>query len=167
MKDALHDSAWLKTELQDGGLQNILAGIAGASHNVSHLGSNSGESVQEQLLRQTKMSNPAFATFLDKAMVIAGALERQGKDADGSMEEWLDKETEGPLHVSLKPLPCRPAAFVPSEDAAARPSHNGKVKDETSNDEGTSKGSDDDDDSEAGESSSSDDSSDESSRDED
>lgn len=143
MKEALHGSPWLERELQDEGLRQALCRIVSASHNVvgshhHHRGINvdtANETEQEQLLRQKRTSCPAFAAFLDKAMVVAGVLERQGKEADTNMEEWLEQKTntQGPLNnVSLKPLPSRqrPPTFLP---VVAR--KNGGMQDEGSSED--------------------------------
>ena len=113
MKEALHKSPWLQTELQDGGLQHLLTKIAAASRNTSF--QNVTVTEQEQVLQQTKESNPAFAAFLDKAMVAAGILVREGKEADSPVEEWLKKTHEGTLNVSLKPLPRRQQMYTKIE----------------------------------------------------
>lgn len=110
MKGALHKSSWLQKELEDGGLQHLLRRIVSASKNTTTYDNRMTE--QESLLQQTKESSPAFATFLDKAMVAAGILERQGKVAQSSVEDWLRNTNEGPLNVSLKPLPPRQQMYT-------------------------------------------------------
>eukprot|EP00977_Amphora_coffeiformis_P000677 scaffold145_cov173-Amphora_coffeaeformis.AAC.18 len=138
MKEALQKSPWSQTELQDGGLQHLLTNIVSASKNTSYRDNSVTE--QEHLLQQTKESNPAFAAFLDKAMVAAGILERQGKDAHSPVEEWLQKTHKGALNVSLKPLPRRPQMY----SAIDRKSTGRQVKDDSEQEE-TSSSSDDDD----------------------
>ena len=110
MKEALHKSRWLQTELQDKGLQQLLKKIVSTSRNTSFQDTSVTE--QEQVLQQIKESNPAFAAFLDKAMVTAGILERQGRDANAPVEEWLQNTHDGPLNVSLKPLPRRQQMYT-------------------------------------------------------
>ena len=120
MKEALHNSMWLQAELQDEGLRQLLIKVVTASRNTSHDSRRSNnacriiQTEQEQFLQQIKDSNPAFATFVDKAMVVAGALERQGKDADCNLQDWLSAKSEGALlNVALKPLPRRQPAYKP------------------------------------------------------
>jgi hypothetical protein len=103
MKEELHDSGWLASELQDQGLQKLLQTIVRGSANVSRHGD--GATEQEQLLWHSKDRNPAFAAFLDKAMVVTGVLVRQGHDAKPALEEWLQKSSEGPFDVTLALLP--------------------------------------------------------------
>lgn len=113
MKDALHKSSWLQDELQDQGLRQLLVKVVAASQNTTLSGgSRRIQTEQEQLLQQLIESNSAFGAFVDKVMVIAGVLERQSKDVDSNLEEWLST-TKPPLNVGLKPLSRRQPIFKP------------------------------------------------------
>ena len=160
MKDALHKSSWLQDELQDQGLRQLLVKVVAASQNTTLSGgSRRIQTEQEQLLQQLKESNPAFGAFVDKVMVIAGVLEREGKDADSILEEWLST-TKPPLSVGLKPLSRRQPIFKPiaellQDDNSQEGSHKDRNCSSSSSEEENS------DDASSSSSSSSDDSSDE------
>ena len=130
MKGVLHNSSWLQNEVQDGGLRHLLIKVAAASHNTVQ----DGKTEQEILLEQLKESNPAFAAFLDKAMVVAGILERQGNEADTNLEQWLEQNTSCPLNVALRPLPRRQPMYR-SIDRSVNPTQHDGDEDGSSCDE--------------------------------
>ena len=130
MKGVLHNSPWLQNEVQDGGLRHLLIKVAAASHNTVQ----DGKTEQEILLEQLKESNPAFAAFLDKAMVVASILERQGNEADPNLEQWLEQNTTCPFNVALKPLPRRQSMYR-SIDRPINPPQNDGGEDDSSCDE--------------------------------
>ena len=106
MKQRLGSSEWLRQELSDGGLRHLILQIYGASNVVAS--SRSTETEQECLLEQLKSDYPRFERFMDKLLVLAGALERQGQDAERPLNEWLGDEGNDDVNpLLLKPLPGR------------------------------------------------------------
>ena len=147
MKEALHNSPWLRSELQDPGLRALLTQIATASNHVSRSGGNQTE--QEDLLQNLRGNNPALASFLDKTMVLTGIMERQGEQAQVPVEEWLQANSDSnqPLNVTLKPLPRRKAMY--SAIASPRDEDESSSSDDnnhSSSEEDSDKDSEDDDD---------------------
>jgi hypothetical protein len=88
MKQAMQQAEWLRNELKDGGLQQIIAGIQ-AAPNVA-MKRNQTLTKQEIELHRTKQDNPQFQKFLDKLLVLTGVLERE--DPEQSLEEWLNAD---------------------------------------------------------------------------
>jgi hypothetical protein len=82
MKSTLPRSEWLRNELKDGGLKDLIAQIVSAG-NGKHL-----------VLQQVKERYPSFKTFLDKLLLVAGVLERQdsGDEEEEPFEELLERD---------------------------------------------------------------------------
>lgn len=83
MKTTLSRSQWLRNELKDGGLKDLIAQIVSAG-NGKHL-----------VLQQVKERYPIFKTFLDKLLLVAGVLERQdagGDEEEEPFEELLERD---------------------------------------------------------------------------
>ena len=140
MKAALHNSLWLQRELQDQGLRHLLTQIAAAPNTIRSRHDPTTE--QEDLLHRTRETNTAFASFLDKTMVIAGILERHeggeattaGEKKPMPLEEWLcSHPNDTPLPLTLKPLPRRTPAYVPLEAKAVSEAAN--MREESKNDD--------------------------------
>jgi hypothetical protein len=126
MVNSMHHSEWLREELQDPGLQQIIAEIATASHAV--VGGGSGRKFkhnqqmhqqrideaathQERLLHKLQGDCPRFKFFLDKLLVLTGVLEGGGQQGvvvkGGEMEHMLMNESKPQQQLVLKPLPSR------------------------------------------------------------
>jgi hypothetical protein len=95
MMEALDKSAWLRNELTDGGLRQIIHSIVTSSDRVER----NGRTQQEAQLSVLKQKYPNFATFCDKLLTLTGVLERQrpiaadcveGEELE-PMEEWLQR----------------------------------------------------------------------------
>jgi hypothetical protein len=119
MKNLIGQSEWLRSELNDVGLQHLIARISGASnrtvkippvgrstHKSNH--NNHSTTEKEQLLEELKAQNPLFRQFLDKLLVVAGVLERNGDDATVPLQEWLLRNDIFHDQLTLKPLATRP-----------------------------------------------------------
>jgi hypothetical protein len=117
MIDSMHQSDWLHNELQDPGLQQIIAEIATASRAVIDGGGGSGRKFkhnlpqqqrideatthQERLLHKLQGDHPPFKSFLDKLLVLTGVLEVGGGQAE--VNEGAMRQQQ----LVLKPLPPR------------------------------------------------------------
>jgi hypothetical protein len=80
MKTRLQANEWLRKELRDVGLRQLLLQINEAPNVVSK-NKRHGLDVQteqEQLLEKVKEENPQFKSFLDKLSLVAGVLECSG-----------------------------------------------------------------------------------------
>jgi hypothetical protein len=133
MVQLMQRSGWLRTELQDSGLRQLLIEIATAS-NIC--GPNK-QTHQEQALQKAKLDYPHFKRFIDKLLVLTTVLERQREDTEIHLADWLSNETAKDAHpLILKPIAGRPKIRV---DA--------KEKEEKDADETDDSGSDDDSDS--------------------
>jgi hypothetical protein len=113
MMNTMDKSDWLREELTDGGLRQLIHQVCTASTNVA---STRGKTFQEEELEmlQSKYSN--FRVFLDKLKVLTGVLERPD-DYHESTEDWLKHAqgyNMGPL--ALKPLPTRRVVLPPLDD---------------------------------------------------
>jgi hypothetical protein len=104
MMDKMDNCEWLQSELEDGGLRQIIHQVCDSSNAVAH-GQNTH---QEVSLEQAKAKYPNFGRFMDKLLVLTGVLERQELQDDEELDDWLKRENDeelGPL--ALVPIPCR------------------------------------------------------------
>lgn len=105
MMDKMDNCDWLRQELRDGGLRQIIHSICSASNTVAR----GEETHREVALEQAKANYPNFSRFMDKLLVVAGVLERQqqeGSDDDETLDDWLSREQGVELgHLTLVPLP--------------------------------------------------------------
>ena len=99
MKVALRNSTWLRTELQDGGLRDMIASVVKSErkyksyhkkqrNNRNHRNRgprNAQPNHPHEDLASNRQTNQNFDSFMDKLLVLADVLERQ--------EETLDLET--------------------------------------------------------------------------
>ena len=86
MKARLQQSSWLRKELQDGGLRQLIDNIDAASDNVEenedqqrkkNMNSKNATriSARELTLARTKHTHPKFASFTDQLLLLAGVLQ--------------------------------------------------------------------------------------------
>lgn len=122
MMDSINQSQWVKQELQDGGLRQIIYEIESAPNTVLQ----SGKTEQEETLERLKSKYPNFRGFLDKLLVTAGVLEREKESED--MMSWLYRSEDDLGPLALKPIPRRGQAVIQPL----------VMNDDTSSDEGTS-----------------------------
>ena len=122
MKSALKHSDWLRMELKDGGLRNLIKGIVTSSGGQKHLA-----------LKQVKERYPVFQSFLDKLLVLAGVLERQDGDEEESLEEFLERDwdEERPALSLLPILRRKMPVFEPVHHSSSESDEN-----ESSSEEG-------------------------------
>lgn len=107
MKKAIENSQWLRNQLQDGGLREVIRQVVA-----------SGDGLEQQ---QPQHRFPQFQVFIDKLLVVAGVLEREA-DTGEPLEEWLEQDWgHDPPPLSLRPwrrqLPTFPPVDVSSSDA--------------------------------------------------
>jgi hypothetical protein len=100
MKRALERSAWLRRELQDGGLRDLISKVVQADKRKKsqergdrsrprkrhhrHLDPLDNPSGEELSLADQRLENSNFSVFCDKLLVLAGVLERQQGESSGS-----------------------------------------------------------------------------------
>ena len=111
MMTVMDKSDWLRAELADGGLRQVIHSIVTSSDRVER----NGRTQQEAQLALLKQKYPNFSTFCDKLLTLTGVLERQQPiNADGEeeelepMEEWLQQShTREELQqgLAIKPIP--------------------------------------------------------------
>jgi len=139
MMDKMDNCDWLRTELEDGGLRQIIHQVCEASNTVAH-----GQKTHQELaLEQAKANYPNFDRFMDKLLVLTGVLERQETEDDLTLKEWLElneEEALGPL--ALVPLPRKQRTLVVPQDAADDSSSSSDDSDESDSDESNSESSD-------------------------
>jgi hypothetical protein len=128
MMDEMDKSDWLRKELQDGGLRQLIHEVYGSSRNVIRSGGNSASATtyQEEALANLQSQYPNFRIFLEKLKVMTGILERQqvNEEEEEDLSSWLEytrtSDDVGPL--ALKPLPSRqefPLPPVPEQAASS------------------------------------------------
>jgi len=109
MMSRLDDSEWLKKELSDGGLRQMICEIdsaddkmASQSLSVGHRNKrrNSSISPREIALEKSKILNPKFSKFVDKMLFTAGVLVTDNLVA-------LQHDDEDTEHMMLAPLQKR------------------------------------------------------------
>lgn len=110
MMDVMDKSTWLKQELQDGGLRQIIAQIDAESNRVT----NSGKTSQEEALEKAKSKYKPFEGFVDKLLVITGILEREETEEKEEMEDWLERDSDDLGPLALKPVPRKIPMKLPA-----------------------------------------------------
>ena len=115
MKRRIYNSSWIRNELQDGGLRQLIESIDAASdkeedeagngdnkyqykqqryHHRGNLQKNNTAakiSPREFALARTKHSHPKFSAFIDEMLLTAGVLQRNTGVDDGNGEGEGDK----------------------------------------------------------------------------
>ncbi|GAX13645.1 hypothetical protein FisN_14Lu344 [Fistulifera solaris] len=103
MKTRLQTNDWLRKELRDAGLRQLLVQIYEAPNVVSKKKRHgfNAQTEQEQVLEKIKEENPQFKSFLDKLSLVAGVLEYPGPAA---VNELLSRDlNEIREHLTLVP----------------------------------------------------------------
>lgn len=129
-KESLKRSSWLRDELKDGGLQEVIRRIA-ESRNIESL----------QLARQRF---PRFDNFVDKLLVLGGVLQRERNEDEESLEpleEWLaqewtngQSETNLVLNQPVKRIPVFEPVDVSSSSSSEGESSSGETTDSSDDD---------------------------------
>jgi hypothetical protein len=103
MMNEIDKSDWLRKELQDGGLRQLIWEVCSASKRITHSGKFTH---QEELLHAMSAKHPMFRVFLDKLKVLAGVLERQCAPGDENedLKNWLENDGHDMGPLTLKPL---------------------------------------------------------------
>ena len=150
MMNEIDKSDWLRSELQDGGLRQLIWEVSSASKRVVHSGTCTH---QEALLQNMSTKYPMFRTFLDKLKVLTGILERQGGGGGGGAQDgedlknWLEIEGHDIGPLALKPLrQHRDGTGLPplptNEDSSEGASSSSESLESDEDSVGTSSGSD-------------------------
>ena len=142
---AMRSSDWLRKEVQDPGLQQLIQQIVSAPATVIRRGSNFTR--QHDALQQLSRSNPVFGQFVDKLRVLTGILERNEELKKVPLEEWLTQEHDQSTlftGLSMKPKYRRPVlqSTVSTKDTTAKKeASNGASSDEDDEEEDASSSS--------------------------
>ena len=119
MVEMMRKSSWLRDEVADFGLQQLIVKIASSSGNIVNANRRGYSSsspqfstnvitYREQLLSDIKSQYPQFQIFVDKLLYLTGIYERSDRtenDSNGTIDESLSKVKHATF--SLKPLPQR------------------------------------------------------------
>mmetsp|Transcript_11745 Transcript_11745/g.25398 ORF Transcript_11745/g.25398 Transcript_11745/m.25398 type:complete len:297 (+) Transcript_11745:77-967(+) len=115
MKERVRQSAWLREELKDGGLRQLIGQIDAASDEEEDAVSNTMKtysnnksgvkiSPRELALARMRHSRPKFASFIDRMLLTAGVLQpADGGGEGGDIMSLL--EGRGPAPLVLAPAP--------------------------------------------------------------
>jgi len=133
MMDRIDNSPWLRAELADGGLRQMVCEIDGADEAArqgggsyhrrrrNHFAGGMGKTVQmsprELALEKARRTNPNFGRFVDRMLLTAGVLaapDGSGPGGDpGTTDIWGDEEEAELRNVQLVPV-ARPRSQVAS-----------------------------------------------------
>jgi len=162
MKKTVHQSPWLRKELRDGGLRQLIEQIDAASddddeaddddddHNNNNntinrkrisarSNGNVAISARELALARTKHSHPKFKAFVDQLMVTAGVLQPSKGDT------ILDLLEGGqPSELVLAPVPRRGGGTSSEVESDSSGSDDSSSSEEDSEDDGSGSPEDDD-----------------------
>lgn len=124
MMERLHRSAWLRNELSDGGLRQMIATIDNADWDQReetkkrkrYQNTNQIDELdpREAALERAKFTNHKFAKFVDKLLLTAGVLE-ENKNIDDDINNLLDGDI-GPRNLILTSIPCKRKLKLPKEE---------------------------------------------------
>jgi hypothetical protein len=107
MKNSLKHSEWLRNELKDGGLRNLIFQVVIANGDRKHL-----------LLQQLKERYTNFKIFLDKMLLVTGVLECQEQNSDE--EDTLERDwTDHPPVLALKQTSRPKLMFEPIQHSSS------------------------------------------------
>jgi hypothetical protein len=139
MVSAMNKCDWLKRELQDESLRQLVRLVTAASNAVVRApfaknrrlkGHGDEETEQDHVLDRLKSELPHFRRFLDKLLVVAGVLERPPRremdgggdgEMDADLHDWLKQSVATANEpLTLKPLPrsCRSIPEMKVDEAA-------------------------------------------------
>ena len=111
MMDRIDSSDWIRQELQDGGLRQIIAEIDVADDTQENtcrkkrkLNAQPEPTARELALMRARQSNPKFSNFIDRLLVTAGVL----VEGDLSMEEQVMSFLNGNSEEQLGMLALAP-----------------------------------------------------------
>jgi len=121
MKESLRHSSWLKEELEkSSGLESLIRSL------VSHGRHRDAGPIFEE----AKQKHPALRVFLDKMLVVAGVLEREG---DETLGDWLEQE-EDTSNLRLKTVGRKPMPVFEPVDISSSTETESSSEDEESED---------------------------------
>jgi hypothetical protein len=145
--ETMDRSDWLRKELKDGGLRQIIFRVMNASDKVEK----HGRTPQEEELERTKANYPPFGNFMDKLLVLAGILERQQEDDEEELlplGEWLQEQVdreELQQSLALKPIPRRTMPVfepVENQESSSEDASDSDSSSESDSEEASSSGED-------------------------
>jgi len=111
MMDKVDNSSWLRNELSDGGLRQIIAEIDAADDGVEQrkhkkrpkLGVTEPTPCEIALLR-AKLKNKKFEHFIDKLLVIAGVLSEDVQPLNDITQLLIEKDDDNLGTLTLAPI---------------------------------------------------------------
>lgn len=103
MMDKMDNCDWLRTELEDGGLRQVILQVCDSPNTVAY-----GQKTHQELaIERAKAKYPNFERFMDKLLVLTGVLERQETE-DEELGDWLKRDEDSDLGpLALVPVPRR------------------------------------------------------------
>jgi zinc finger HIT domain-containing protein 3 len=133
MANAMKESTWLRNELSDIGLQQLITKIVASSTNMPPIArgfssfqvrkqrsESSNATYREQMLSEIKSTRPQFQTFVDKLLCLTEIYDRLPLDDNNTvmtpLVDWLNERNvndgatnnKGKYELVLKPVPRRP-----------------------------------------------------------
>ncbi len=126
MMDRLDNSKWLRKELADGGLRQMIATIDNADwekevekkkRKRNQINQIHELTPRETALERAKYSNPKFANFVDKLLLTAGVLveNKKGADDDVDIASLLTNCIDS-NNLSLASIPCKRKLNIEKKD---------------------------------------------------
>lgn len=148
MMEAMDNSSWLRKELSDGGLRQMIAEIDNAdweSKNEPNRNQrrriNQAEifSPRETALERTKYTNEKFAKFVDKLMLTAGVLVEKEPDPEINAKNFaaLISGDIDPNNLALVSVPSRRKPKLETDNSSSSSSSSNDSDNDESSDEGS------------------------------
>jgi len=152
MKKRVHQSTWLRKELKDGGLRQLIGQIDAASDDDDEEDTcNSKRKTQrnnstvkisdrEMALARTKHSHQKFASFIDQMMLTAGVLQPADGGDDNNIISVLEGGGPGPLVLAPEGRSDAMNATVDSGSSDSDESSDSSDSSDDSDSEGSNSG---------------------------
>lgn len=132
--DRLDNSPWLKKELADGGLRQMIATIDNAKWEKKdekkkrkHFRIDQPQELtqNEAALERAKHSNPKFAKFIDRLLLTAGVLVDNKKVDDDIVSALLGNDIDSSI-LTLASIPCKRKLNIMKQSDNSTDSNSGK-----------------------------------------
>lgn len=129
MMDMMQNSEWLRKELEDGGLRQLIAEIDSAdaedNQSVSNLRTNKKKpklgaepdlTNREVAFMKSKQTNHKFSEFIDKLLVLTGVLQRDNINTDTRYKNLATHDPYSVEHLTLVPIQKKKKMFESVEE---------------------------------------------------